>query len=292
VLSAGFAVLDAWTFGEGARVLASVMVALVASLVLRLRKNLLMAKGTRLAPGARLIQLVWTRNLVVTLASLALVILWGYKLTGFVFSLAAVAGALVIVNKELLQGLAGYAVLTITQPYKVGDYVSVGGVTGRVIDIRIFATTLAETGSVHQLTGMTVTVPHASILTESVRNMSATGAYQVNLFRMVVPFDFDLAAAETVALAAAEEVTAPWRDAAEAHLLSREEANFIDLPSARPKVLWESLDSRSTGVLIRFTCPADKRVVAEQEIFRIFWRDMRVRVAAEKEKSPEQRSGD
>jgi small-conductance mechanosensitive channel len=220
-------------------------------------------------------------------AALALAVLWGYKLTGFVFSIAAVAGALVIVNKELIQGLTGYALLTLTTPYSVGDYVQVSRFSGRVIDIRLMSTTLAETGSVHQLTGMTVTLPHGLLLTESIRNMSATGEYLVNLYRIVIPLsvNLDVDKVEAAALGAAERVTAPFRQLAEAHLESRERFDFVDLPSARPKVLWESVDSRSLGLLIRFTCPAEGRVAAEQEIFRLFWRAFSAQLKVEKKSS-------
>jgi small-conductance mechanosensitive channel len=283
-----FAALDAWTGGEGARLLATIVVLGAAALGLRFSRALLTRDSPDRVTADRRVRLVWSRNLVMVLTALALALLWGYKLTGFVFSLAAVAGALVIVNKELIQGLTGYALLTLTTPYSVGDYVQVSRFSGRVIDIRLMSTTLAETGSVHQLTGMTVTVPHSLLLTESVRNMSATGDYLVNLYRIVIPLavGLDVDKVEAFAVAAAEQVTAPWRQQAEAHLEGRERLDFVDLPSARPKVLWESVDSRSLALLIRFACPSDKRVTAEQEIFRLFWRAYSTHLVVEK-KPPE-----
>lgn len=281
-LAESFAALDAWAFGEGARLLITTLVLLAATLAIRLRRLVLARGPQELSGDERRTSLVLSRNLVVAFTALALLVLWGYKLTGFIFSLAAVAGALVIVNKELLQGITGYALLTLTKPYRVGDYIQLSRFSGRVIDIRLMHTTLAETGSVHQLTGMTVTLPHALLLTESVRNMSATGKYLVNLYRIVVPFGLEMDELERHALAAAEEVTAPWRSEAEAHLVRLERADFVDLPSARPKVLWETLDGKSMSLLVRFACPAEKRVLAEQEIFRLFWRSARGVLVKEK----------
>lgn len=263
--------LDAVTAGEGVRVLLSVLVIVGAGLGLRLRRSIL-ARDKSVDAQERRNQLVLMRNLVTAVSILALAVLWGYKLTGFIFSLAAVAGALVIVNKELIQGLTGYGFITLTKPYRVGDYIQVSRFTGRVLDIRLLGTTLAETGSVHQLTGMTVTVPNSMLLTEAVRNMSATGDYLVNLYRIPLPFAVDISKAETLGLEAAEAVTAPWRVDAEAHLLHKERSEFLDLPSARPKILWETSDSKTVVMVVRFACPAEKRVTAEQEVFREFWR--------------------
>lgn len=285
-LSSPFTALDLWTGGEGGRVLATLVVLGSAVAGMRIRRALLSRSLEGAHADIRRTRLVWTRNLVVAVAALGLLVLWGYKLTGFIFSLVAVAGALVLVHKELIQCITGYAVLTLTKPYGVGDYIQVARFSGRVIDIRLLTTTLAETGSVHQLTGMTVTVPHALLLTESVRNMSATGDYLVNLYRIVVPFGLEVDKVERIAMAAAERVTAPWRQKADEHLRMRERLDFVDLPSARPKVLWESIDSKSLGLLIRFTCPSDKRVAAEQEIFRLFWR-AHLAQATVQEKPPE-----
>lgn len=273
ILSQAYTWLDQLTKGDAGRTLLSAGLVSAGAAALHLRRVVLsreLAKGDQGVD--RRTQLVWSRNLVVAGCALVLLVLWGYKLTGFIFSIAAVAGALVIVNKELIQCLTGYGVLTLTTPYRVGDYVQISRFSGKVIDIRLMHTTLAETGSVHQLNGMTVTVPHGLLLTESVRNMSATGKYLVNLYRIAVPFGADVDALEKVALEAAEEVSQPWREDAEKHLIELEEQSFLDLPSAKPKVLWEPQDSKTLMLLIRFACPADKRVAAEQEVFRHFWR--------------------
>lgn len=273
IVATAYSWLDAVTKGEAGRSLLSTGVVTAGFVALQLRRAVLARDVLASQEGTdRRTQLVWSRNLVVAGCALILLVLWGYKLTGFIFSIAAVAGALVIVNKELIQGLTGYGVLTFTTPYRVGDYIQISRFSGKVIDIRLMHTTLAETGSVHQLNGMTVTVPHSLLLTESVRNMSATGKYLVNLYRLAVPFGVDVEALEKAALEAAEEVSQPWREDAEKHLIVLEEQSFLDLPSAKPKVLWEPIDSKTMGLLIRFACPADKRVAAEQEVFRLFWR--------------------
>lgn len=69
---------------------------------------------------------------------------WASTIAGFALSLAAVAGAVLIVSKELLMCVLGYLYITFVRPFKVGDLIEINQLHGRVIDIDIFATTLAE----------------------------------------------------------------------------------------------------------------------------------------------------
>lgn len=215
---------------------------------------------------------VHAKNIVWVTMVFIIIGIWASKIAGIILSLAAVGGAILLVSKELIMCLMGYMMITTSRSFRVGDFIEIAGMTGRVIDIDVFATTLAETGAVHQLTGKTLSLPNSTVLNQPVRNDSATGEYIVDLLPIVVPFDVNFEEAETAALAAAQLVTEVWQAAADRHLERIEGVEFVDLPSSRPKVLWQSLDSKSHTLTIRFGCPMMQRVTAEQEIFRQFWR--------------------
>jgi len=55
-----------------------------------------------------------------------------------------VAGAILIVSKELVMCVHGYLYITVVQPYKIGDVIELNLLHGRVVDIDMFATTLTE----------------------------------------------------------------------------------------------------------------------------------------------------
>lgn len=223
-------------------------------------------------PSARTREkLVHARNLLMVGVALIVVAIWASKIAGMFLSLAAVAGAMLLVSKELLMCVLGYGLITTSRSFRVGDFIEIGAMRGRVVDIDVFATTLAETGSAHQLTGKTLSVPNSTMLSQPVRNSSATGEYIVDLLAIVVPFDVDFEQAERAALNAASHVTRAWQAAANAHLQHIEGVQFVDLPSSEPKVLWESHDTKGHTMVVRFACPMMKRVTAEQEIFRRFW---------------------
>lgn len=231
---------------------------------------LLRSRGTGNADRHRE-KLVYAKNIVWVVVGLAIIGIWASKIAGIVLSLAAVAGAMLIVSKELLMCLLGYGYLTVSRSFRLGDFVDIGTYQGRVIDIDAVTTTLAETGLAHQLTGKTLVLPNSMLLTQAVRNASATGTYIVDLLPIVVPYDVDFELAERCALEAAQAVTESWQSQAEAHLAHIEGVAFVDLPSSRPKVLWQSSDAKAHTLVIRFGCPMMQRVSAEQDIFRKFW---------------------
>lgn len=216
-------------------------------------------------------QFVQLKNIVWVTVALIVITIWASKIAGIVLSLAAVAGATLIVSKELLMCLLGYGYLTGTRAYRVGDYIEVNGMRGKVVDIDIFATTLAENSVANQLTGKTLTMPNSVVLGHSIRNISATGEHIINMVQYYLPLDADVALAEKLALEAAEGVNGQWQSAINRHLAKLEMRNLVDVPSARPKVLWIPADSKQHSLVIRYGCPVAQRVTSEQEIFRRFW---------------------
>lgn len=260
---------------ELGRVGATSLVILACLVVSKLWQHYLNNRVASHAPEAKRERLVWAKNAIWVVGTIAIITIWASKIAGFALSVAAFAGAILLVSKELLMCFMGYGLITFTRPYRIGDFVEINGYAGKVIDIDGFATTLAETGAVHQLTGKTIVMPNSAVLSHPVRNVSATGQYMVNLYKIAVPFDIDLDKAETAAVQAAEAATAQWREQADRHLRLIEDSAFLDLPSSRPKVLWASVDAKYHVMTVRFACPVQERVATEQTIFRDFWRGYR-----------------
>lgn len=80
---------------------------------------------------------------------------------GLALSVAAVAGAILIVSKELVMCVHGYLYVTVVQPYKIGDVIEFNNLHGRVVDIDMFATTLVELDRAGQRTGKLAEFPTA-----------------------------------------------------------------------------------------------------------------------------------
>lgn len=261
---------------ESLRLLATIAVIGVCVFISRALENSLHRKANEQATTGEPLdkarkRFVHMKNLVWVTSVLIVFTIWASKIAGIILSLAAVAGASLIVSKELLMCLLGYGYLMASRAYQVGDYIEVNHLRGRVVDIDIFATTLAENSLANQLTGKTLTMPNGMLLSHSVRNISATGDYIINMVQLFLPVETDIELAESVALKACQDVNGAWQVAVNKHLAKLEMRNLVDVPTARPKALWMPVDSKTHSLVIRYGCPVSQRVNSEQEFFRKFW---------------------
>ena len=236
-----------------------------------------LARG-EISAEKRRIHLVWARNVIWFLVLFIIISVWASTIAGFALSLAAVAGAVLIVSKELLMCVLGYLYITFVRPFKVGDLVEINQLSGRVIDIDVFATTLAELGYAGQLTGKVAEFPNGLLLTTPLKNTSLTGEYVLHLFRMPIPQEAtnDLDKVEAAALAAADQATQAWQADAQAHFRRISVESFIAFPSGRNKVLWDFSDPDKLMLVVRVACPSDLRLKVEQAVFRDTWRALRL----------------
>lgn len=258
---------------EGSRWVGTACVVLGGVLAHRLTGRFLDKQEGALNADALRQRKVYLRNIIIVVAIFCVLTIWASKIAGFAFSLAALTGAILLTSKEVLMSVLGHLVLTATRPYRMGDWIEVGTVKGKVVDMDVLATTVVESVAVHQATGGTVSFPNSLVLTTPVRNLSITAPYLVVLYRIVLPFSgLDLEKAEEAALAAAEEVTGAWREEADRVLHQFERRQYIDLPSSKPKVMWEAPDGKTLHLILRFSCPCDARGHTEQAVFKAFWK--------------------
>ncbi|MEN9904961.1 MAG: hypothetical protein RLZZ555_1526 [Pseudomonadota bacterium] len=266
--------------GNWEKVIATFLLVLLAVLLTYLWSRYL-ARG-EISPHKRRLHLVWARNLIWLVALLVIISVWASTIAGFALSLAAVAGALLIVSKELVMCVHGYLYVTLVQPFKVGDAIEFGQVRGRVIDIDMFATTLIETDSAGQVTGSVVEFPNGMLLTVPLRNTSPTEGFSLQHVRIPVPAQLlhDLDRVEEAALAAADSVTSAWRQQAMAHFRRVSETLFIDFPSGKSKVIWDFSDPENLILVLRVACPAEQRANVGQAVFRETWRKLAATAAS------------
>ena len=82
------------------------------------------------------------RYVVLVIAVLTALSVFGIEMTSFAAVLAAMGFAVGLALQGSLSNFAAGVMLLIFRPFKVGDVVSVGGVTGKVNEIELFTTTL------------------------------------------------------------------------------------------------------------------------------------------------------
>lgn len=169
---------------------------------------------------------------------IGLILIWAPQLHTFAISIAAFAVALVVATKEMILCLTGAIMRATSQPFKVGEWVTIDGVTGEVIDLDAFAFTLQEVdmdGKTYQFTGRTITIPNSKLFTSNVVNANFFKAYIFEDVRVAVQFtDTDPQAALDELKAIASRHFEPYRKDALAFSSKIRRRAGIDVGSAEP----------------------------------------------------------
>ena len=264
--------LAAWIPGQWDKAIITALLVGMALLASHLWARYL-SRG-EISAEKRRIHLVWARNIIWFAALLIIVSVWASTIAGFALSVAAVAGAILIVSKELVMCVHGYLYVTMVRPYKIGDVIEFHHLHGRVVDIDMFATTLVELDRAGQRTGKVAEFPNGLLLTHPLINSSPNGAYVLHAIQIPLPegASQDLDRIEAAALAAGDHVTAAWREDAMAHFRKASEENFIALPSGKTKVSWDFSNPEHLVLVVRVACPIEQRAKVEQAVFRDIWR--------------------
>jgi small-conductance mechanosensitive channel len=261
--------IGAFAQTELGRIIATILIAAAGAGAWRfLQRRARLGSEVTIDISRRRGNLVLSKNVIIVICLVLVVSIWATKITGAALSLAAVTGAILLVSKEFLANALGSAMLAISRPYRVGDFIDMGDTRGRVLGTNLMATTIAETLEGHQLTGRTAVIPNSVLLTRPVKNLTATGAYMVNLLNVVVHPSEDLLALEKALLRAANEVCAPWLNEANRHLEYMESIELVDLPSSQPRVLLQLHSAKEYTLALRYACRPNDRVKVEQAILR------------------------
>lgn len=133
---------------------------------------------TRIKSGSILIVLI------------GLVMIWSSEIQNFALSLTAFAVALVIATKEMIMCFLGSLFRLSTNPYKVGDWVTIDGSTGEVMDIDSFTTRLEEidTADSYQFTGKSMIIPNSRLFTAQIENQNFMKGYQSHTISVTIPY--------------------------------------------------------------------------------------------------------
>lgn len=100
---------------------------------------------------------------------------FGIQTTTFAALIAAAGVAIGLAWSGLMSNFAAGAFLIVLRPFKVGDFVTIGGVTGTIKEIGLFATTLDTPDNV-----MTV-VGNSKVFSDTIQNFSANAFRRVEL---------------------------------------------------------------------------------------------------------------
>ena len=185
--------------------------------------------------------------------------------TGIGLVSAGVAFAL----QQVITAIAGYIVILRGEMFTIGDRITLGGVHGDVIGIRLTQTTIMEMGQPpavqnadpamwvrsRQYTGRIVNVSNAQVFSEPVYNYSREFPYIWEEMALPIPFDVDRDRVEQIMLAATRFRTRGFMEDADASMRSLARLHAIQAQSVEPRVYYRLTDNW-LELAVRFIAPA------------------------------------
>ncbi len=126
----------------------------------------------------------------------------GIETTSFIAVFSAVAFSVGLALQGSLGNFASGVLILLFKPYRVGDLLTVSGMTGHVAEIQIFNTVLVNDH------GKKIIIPNAKMTEGPIENIEMDRPVQVEI-AVLLDSECDLKAVRTAADAAAE--SCPWR---------------------------------------------------------------------------------
>jgi small conductance mechanosensitive channel len=161
----------------GLKLLGAIVIWIVGRALIRFASNLVGRALARQNIDTTITNYI--RSSIGVLLTLALVVallgFFGVETTTFAALLAAAGIAIGAAWSGLLSNFAAGVFLVILRPFKVGDIVTVGGVSGSVREIGLFGTTLNTPDNVLTIVG------NAKVFSDTIQNYSANQFRRVDL---------------------------------------------------------------------------------------------------------------
>lgn len=214
--------------------------------------------------------IVQSRNALILLLLLGLILIWGEELRTLALSVVAIAVALVIATKELILCVTGSILKSGAGSFDIGDRIQIREFRGDVIDQNLLATTILEVGPgklTHQRTGRMAVIPNALFLSEPVINESYTHDYVLHVFTVPFKREDDWQAAQQAFLGSANRNCKPYLKEVRKYMKQISEKRGLDIPSVDPRVNISVPAAGEIHLIIRIPTKMAERNYIEQAIF-------------------------
>ena len=231
-------------------------VLLVVALVLA-RGAVLWAVGRRRPDAKALYQ--WRKTTLYAAVVLGLLLglrIWVGALGSLATFFGLVGAGLAIALQVPLVNFAGWLFIVSRRPLSPGDRVTIRGLTGDVIDQRVFQFTLLEVGTATgagQSTGRIIHVPNGWVFSDSVVNHTRAFAYVWNEIAVVVTFESDWRAMKALLLEIADAHTDSLSADAE-QTLRRAAQSYLIFYSKLTPVVYTDVIGEGVRLTLRYLC--------------------------------------
>ena len=221
-----------------------ILIALFVGRIVRKGIDRAVQKVPALDPSVGKIFYSIARTFIWLFVVLIILDLFGFNTASLLTVLGAAGLAVGLAMKDSLSNIAAGLMLLLLRPYKVGDYVDCGSVSGTIKEMGLFTTTLATPDNIF------IAAPNSVIFGSPVKNYSRNATRRVDI---------------TVGISYGDDLEKGIK--ALEKLLKKYETNqdFPILPDPKPQVLVADLADSSVNLTLRFWVPT-------AEYWNVYWK--------------------
>lgn len=214
------------------------------------------------------------KNACVFVLLFGLILIWAPQLHTFAISIAAFTVAVVVATKEMILCMMGAIMRVTSQPFHVGDWITIDGLTGEVVDLDAFAFRIQEVdakGKTYAFTGRTISVPNSKLFSSNVENANFFKSYVFEDIRISVPAaDADPTAASAALADIAEKHFGPLRADALAFNRKIRRRSGVNIGQAEPAFDLSTTDAGHCVFQARLFVPTGMAAKVRSSITRDF----------------------
>lgn len=210
-----------------------------------------------------------TKFLLGTLNIIVLFVIWASEFAAFGTVVGLFSAGLAIALKDPLVNIAGWLFIIMRRPFRVGDRIQVGNLTGDVIDVRIFQFTLNEIGNwvdADQSTGRIIHVPNGKVFLEPQANYSQGFSHIWNEIRVLVTFETSWKKTKGILEEIINEEAGSLTNAAKKKLLESSKKYMIFYNKLTP-IVYTSVKESGVQFSLRYLVTPHHRRTSEQAIW-------------------------
>jgi len=249
------------------KILVSVIIIFVILIIQRLLKKLLIHRIVDLK-----VRYQWQKislYLAVFLIIISLSNVWLELFGSMGTFLGLLSAGIAIALKDPLVNMVAWGFILIRQPFKVGDRIQIGKVSGDVIDIRLFQFSIIEIGNwvdAEQSTGRIIHIPNGVVFTEPQANYTAEFQYIWNEMPVLVTFESDWKKAKQILTDIINHHGVMLSNEAERQLIEASK-KFLIFYSKLTPIVYTSVKDSGVMLTMRYMCNPRERRTTEEKIW-------------------------
>ncbi len=216
------------------------------------------------------------RNVAFVIVAVGLVLIWAEQIHTLALSMAAAAVAVAVSLRELIACSITAVMRTVSNNYKLGDYIQVGRFRGRVTDINLLTTTLMEMGpgNAFQYSGKEIIFPNSILFSEPVIRLDSNLTYVAHTFEIPVPYAFPVNLARQVLMDITHDICNEHFEPAKRYMARLERRHLADTPAVEPRFSIFTVDEKFYKLSARVVVPQAHLLQTEQEIVFRFLKEI------------------